>query len=87
MDGTDSGDHLIWGMPFWVCWIVIAILLVITGIFSASENAFTNCNKYHFRAEAEKGKKYAKVITYLVDKFDNTLVTILVSSNTVATQW
>lgn len=85
MDGTDSGDHLIWGMPFWVCWIVIAILLVITGIFSASENAFTNCNKYHFRAEAEKGKKYAKVITYLVDKFDNTLVTILVSSNTVAT--
>lgn len=56
-----------------------------TGMFSASENAFTNCNKYHFRAEADKGKRYAKVITYLVDKFDNTLVTILVSSNTVAT--
>ena len=80
-----ASQQLIWGMPLWACWICIGVLLIMTGMFSASENAFTNCNKYHFRAEAEKGKRYAKVITYLVDHFDNTLVTVLVSSNTVAT--
>lgn len=72
-------------MPSYVCWIIIGVLLVFSGIFSASENAFSNCNKYHFRAEAEKGKKTAKIITYLVDRFDNTLITILVATNAVQT--
>ncbi len=72
-------------MPSYVCWIIIGVLLVFSGMFSASENAFSTCNKYHFRAEAEKGKRTAKIITYLVDHFDNTLITVLVSSNTVAT--
>lgn len=77
--------NLIWGMPDWACWILIVFLLLFSGIFSASENAFTNCNKYHFRAEADKGKRYAKIITHLVDKFDNTLVAILVCLNAFAT--
>ncbi len=72
-------------MPSYVCWIIIGVLLVFSGMFAASENAFSTCNKYHFRAEAEKGKKTAKIINYLVDHFDNTLITVLVSSNTVAT--
>lgn len=82
---ADKVETKIWGMPEWVCWVLIGVLLVFTGMFAASENAFSNCNKYHFRAEADKGNRTAKLITKLVDKFDNTLVTILVSSNTVAT--
>ena len=82
---SESSSNLIWGMPSYVCWIIIGILLVVNGMFAASENAFTNCNKYHFRAEADKGKKHAKAITYLVDKFDDTLVTILIMQNTIAT--
>ena len=78
-------DPLIWGMPLWLAWVVIGILLLLTGLFSACENAYSTCNKYHFRAEAEKGKRYAKIITTLVDKFDNTLVAILVTSNTLST--
>ena len=82
---SETNNNYVWGMPSYVCWIIIGVLLVFSGIFSASENAFSTCNKYHFRAEAEKGKKTAKIITYLVDHFDNTLITVLVSSNTVAT--
>lgn len=82
---TASEDPLIWGLPEWGIWILIAVLLVFTGMFSASENAYTNCNKYHFRAEAEKGKTTAKLITRLVDDFDDTLVTVLICSNTVST--
>lgn len=69
----------------WLVWVIIGLLLLFTGLFSACENAYSTCNKYHFRAEAEKGKRYAKIITRLVDQFDNTLVAILVTSNTLST--
>ena len=82
---TASSDALIWGMPSWVCWIIIAILLLVSGLFSASENAFSNCNRYHFQALAEKGNKTAKRVSKLVDKFDNTLVSVLVGNNIVQT--
>lgn len=80
-----STDPLVWGMPMWLAILVIVLLLLFTGTFAACENAYSTCNKYHFRAEAEKGKRYAKIITSLVDKFDNTLVAILVTSNTLST--
>ena len=82
---SDDDVPLVWGMPLWAAWIVIGALLIFTGMFSACENAYSTCNKYHFRAEAEKGKRYAKIITSLVDRFDNSLVAILVTSNTLAT--
>ncbi len=82
---SDDEVPLVWGMPLWAAWIVIGALLIFTGMFSACENAYSTCNKYHFRAEAEKGKRYAKIITSLVDRFDNSLVAILVTSNTLAT--
>lgn len=92
MDSSDfilaeevTSKPLVWGMPMWLAFLVIVLLLLLTGTFSACENAYSTCNKYHFRAEAEKGKRYAKIITSLVDKFDNTLVAILVTSNTLST--
>lgn len=80
-----ESTNLIWGMPSWLCWIIIIALLLFNGIFSAGENAFSICNKYHFRVEADKGNKTAKVITYLVEHYDNTLITILISCNAVST--
>lgn len=81
---TTSFDT-VWGMPNRVCWIIIAILLLVSGLFSASENAYSNCNKYHFKALANKGNFTAKLITRLVDKFDSTLVTVLVGNNIAQT--
>ena len=78
-------NDTVWGLPSWACWLIIAILLLISGMFSACENAFSNCNKYHFKAKANKGSTTAKIITKLIDKFDNTLVTVLVGNNIVQT--
>lgn len=78
-------EFKVWGMPMWLAFVIIGVLLIFTGMFSACENAYSTCNKYHFRAEAEKGKRIAKIITKLVDEFDDSLVAILVTSNTLST--
>ncbi len=85
LTSTTESLTTIWGMPDYVCWIIIAICLLISGIFSASENSFSNCNKYHFKVLADEGKLTAKIIVRLVEKFDNTLVTVLVGNNIVQT--
>lgn len=82
---TPTLDSTIWGMPSWACWIIIAVLLLVSGLFSAGENAFSGCNKYHFQALADKGDRTAKLVCHLVDRFDDTLVTILVGNNIVQT--
>lgn len=75
----------VYGIPFWLCWVIIGVLLLVSGLFSASENAFSNCNKYHFKVLANQGHKTAKVIVYLTEKFESTLVSVLVGNNIVQT--
>lgn len=75
----------VWGMPIWVSCIVIAILLLVSGLFSASENAFSNCNRYHFKVLADEGKLTPRIIVFLTKQFDSTLVAILVGNNIVQT--
>lgn len=84
-DTIDSTPITVWGMPMWLCWFLIAIMLLVSGLFSASENAYTNCNKYHFQSLANKGNRTAKIITRHVDNFDNTLVAVLVGNNIIQT--
>lgn len=79
------GDASVLGMPVWGAWVLIAVLLIVSGLFSASENAFSNCDRFRFKAEAEKGKLTSKVVTYLAERFEGTLVTILVGNNIVQT--
>lgn len=75
----------VFGMPDWLCWIIIALLLICSAIFSASENAFSNCNKYHFKVLASQGKITAKIIVRLSEKFEDTLVSVLVGNNIAQT--
>ncbi len=82
---NESQAITVLGMPDYVVWILIAIMLLISGLFSASENAYTNCNKYHFQTLADKGHLTAKIIIKLIDKFDSTLVNVLIGNNIVQT--
>ena len=84
-DTTAESPITVWGMPMWACWVLIAVMLLVSGLFSASENSYTNCNKYHFQSLANKGNRTAKIITRHVDNFDNTLVAVLVGNNIVQT--
>ena len=82
---SESQAITVLGMPDYVVWVLIAIMLLISGLFSASENAYTNCNKYHFQTLADKGHLTAKIIIKLIDKFDSTLVNVLIGNNIVQT--
>lgn len=70
-------------MPLWAKIILLIVLLLVCGIFAGSENIFSSCNKYHFKAEAEKGNTLAKVVTFLINHFDNTLITVLIVNNAI----
>ncbi len=80
-----TGEATVFGIPGWICWIIIAVMLLISGLFSASENAFSNCNKYHFKVLADQGKITPKIIVRLTEKFEDTLVSVLVGNNIVQT--
>lgn len=82
---SNNSQITVFGMPSYVCWIIIAVLLLISGLFSASENAFSNCNKYHFKIKADEGNVTAKIIVRLTEKFEDTLVSVLVANNIVQT--
>ena len=82
---TIYNNATVFGIPDYLCWIIIGILLLVSGLFSASENAFSNCNKYHFKVLADEGKITAKIIVRLTEKFENTLVSVLVCNNIVQT--
>lgn len=72
-------------MPDWLCWVLIAVMLLVSGLFSASENAFSNCNKYHFKVLADQGKVTPRIIVHLSERFETTLVSVLVGNNIVQT--
>ena len=77
--------NTIFGIPDYTCWIIIAALIVMSGLFTSAENAFSGANKYLFKVKADEGSFTAKLIYRFIDKFDNTLVTILVSYNVIQT--
>ena len=68
-------------LPIYGAWIIIIVLLFICGLFCASENAFSSSNKYHFRVLSERGSKINRAAEYLIDNFDDTLITVLIGNN------
>lgn len=63
--------------------VVIIILVLLSGIFSATETAFSFVNKIRIQQKVENGSKKAKTTLYVINNFDNALTTILVCNNIV----
>lgn len=63
--------------------IIMAICLVLSAYFSATETAFSTINKTRMKTLAEKGNKRAKLALTLVEKYDRLLSTILIGNNIV----
>lgn len=64
--------------------VIIVLCLLGSAFFSATETAFACLNKYKFQVEAEGGKKSSRLILRLYEKFDTTLITVLIGNNAVA---
>ncbi len=61
--------------------ILILILILTGGGFAGSETALSYCNKLRARKRAEEGDKHARVLVYVLDRFDKALSTILICTN------
>lgn len=63
--------------------IALAVLILMSGYFSATETAFLSCNKTRLRTMAEKGNKRATLVNRLNENYDRLLSTILIGNNIV----
>lgn len=71
-------------MPDPLSWLIIAICIVGHFFFSSAETALSCCNRFKMQVEAEDGKRSAKLIVKVCEKFDRALTTVLVGNNIVA---
>ncbi|MBO5778917.1 MAG: DUF21 domain-containing protein [Clostridia bacterium] len=61
--------------------ILICVLIIISGLFSATETAFSYCNKIRIRQLSEAGNKRARRAEKVLDRYDDAIVAILIGSN------
>ena len=64
-------------------YIGIAVCILFSAFFSASEIAFSSANRMRLKNKSEKGNLPARFALYIVDHFDDTLSTILIGNNLV----
>ncbi len=63
--------------------IIMAVLVIMSGYFSATETAFSSLNKTKLKTLIEKGNKRAKLTLDLSENYDNLISTILIGNNIV----
>ena len=63
--------------------ILIAIMVIFSAYFSATETAFSSLNKTRIEAMAEKGNKRAELAHALSENYDKLISTILIGNNIV----
>lgn len=63
--------------------ILIAILIIMSAYFSATETAFSSLNKTRLKTMAEKGNKRAQKTLKLAENYDKLISTILIGNNIV----
>lgn len=63
--------------------IIIAVCILLSAYFSATETAFSSLNKTRIKTLAEKGSKRAALTNKLCDNYDKLISTILIGNNIV----
>ena len=63
--------------------LIIVILVIFSAFFSASETAYTSCNRIKLKTQADDGDKRADAVLKTIEKYDRLLTTILIGNNIV----
>ena len=63
--------------------LTIAVLVLFSAYFSATETAFTSVNRIRLKSLASDGDKKAEKVLGLIEQYDKLLTTILVGNNVV----
>ena len=66
-------------------YIIIFILILLSALFSGCEVAYNYCNRYKIKVWADDGNRRAKITLKILDKLDNTVISILIGNNIVNT--
>ena len=64
-------------------YLILLLLVLMSAFFSASETAFSCCNRIRLKGYANDGNKRASKALNIAEKFDKTLATILIGNNIV----
>ena len=65
------------------CIFIMAVCLLLSAYFSATETAFSSANSTRLKTLAEKGNKRAALACKLLEEYDKLLSTILIGNNIV----
>ena len=65
------------------CLIIMAVCLILSAYFSATETAFSSANTTRLKTLAEKGNKKAALVCKLLEQYDRLLSTILIGNTIV----
>ena len=65
-------------------WVIISICVLAHFFFSAGETALACANRFKMQVEADDGKKTARLVLHVCEKYDRALITVLIGSNIVA---
>ena len=65
-------------------WVIIGICVLTHFFFSAGETALACANRFKMQVEADDGKKSARLVLHVVEKYDRALITVLIGSNIVS---
>ena len=71
-------------IPDWLSITLLVVLVMLSAFFNSSETSFACLNRYKYMAEADSGKRSAKLILRLSEKFETTLISTLVGNNVVS---
>ena len=63
--------------------VAMAICVILSGYFSATETAFSSVNRTRLKAMAEKGDRKAELALKLAEDYDKLISTILIGNNVV----
>ena len=62
---------------------IMAVCLILSAYFSATETAFSSMSRTRVKTQAEKGKKKAETALALSEKYDKLISTLLIGNNIV----
>ena len=65
-------------------WLIISVCVLAHFFFSAGETALACANRFKMQVEADDGKKSARLVLHVCEKYDRALITVLIGSNIVS---
>ena len=71
-------------VPVPLSWVIISVCVLAHFFFSAAETALACANRFKMQLEADDGKKTARLVLHVCEKYDRALITVLIGSNVVA---